>query len=196
MAMDFPSSPTNGQVFTSGGVVYTWNGYAWIGGGIPAAGADAPSDDKQYVRKNGLWVPIVPGHVLGEPSSGAPLAGEVGQLMQQTVSAVGIPASGNFNIASINLTPGDWDVSGYMMLNGGPLTSQTHTASLSTTSLVHGAAWASFTGPFQQFYNVTLTIIPTQFSVSVSTTVYLVGQITYNAGSGTVSGSIRARRMR
>lgn len=32
MPMDFPASPTNGQVFTSGGVAYTWNGYAWVGG--------------------------------------------------------------------------------------------------------------------------------------------------------------------
>jgi hypothetical protein len=55
MAMDFPASPTNGQVFTSGGVAYTWNGYAWIGGGIPAAGADAPPDGNEYVRVNGVW---------------------------------------------------------------------------------------------------------------------------------------------
>jgi hypothetical protein len=55
MAMDFPASPTNGQVFVSGDVAYTWNGYAWIGGGIPAAGADAPSDGGEYVRVNGVW---------------------------------------------------------------------------------------------------------------------------------------------
>jgi hypothetical protein len=33
MAMDFPASPTLNQVFTSGGVTYAWNGYAWVGGG-------------------------------------------------------------------------------------------------------------------------------------------------------------------
>jgi hypothetical protein len=52
--MDFPASPTNGQVFTSAGVSYTWNGYAWVGG-IPGAGADAPSDGGEYVRVNGVW---------------------------------------------------------------------------------------------------------------------------------------------
>jgi len=38
MAFDFPSSPTFGQVFTANGIDYTWNGYAWAGGGFPAAG--------------------------------------------------------------------------------------------------------------------------------------------------------------
>ena len=32
MALDFPASPTLGQVFTSGNVTYAWNGYAWVGG--------------------------------------------------------------------------------------------------------------------------------------------------------------------
>jgi len=36
MAIDFPASPALNQSFTSAGVVYTWNGYAWSGGG-PAA---------------------------------------------------------------------------------------------------------------------------------------------------------------
>lgn len=34
MAIDFPASPTLGQVFTSGAVTYVWNGYAWEGGGV------------------------------------------------------------------------------------------------------------------------------------------------------------------
>jgi len=45
MAFDFPSNPTNGQVFTAGGVTYAWAGYAWTitgtaGGGVSIA--DAP----------------------------------------------------------------------------------------------------------------------------------------------------------
>lgn len=30
MAFDFPSSPTTGQIYTSGGVSYQWNGYGWV----------------------------------------------------------------------------------------------------------------------------------------------------------------------
>jgi hypothetical protein len=49
MAFDFPSPATNGQVYTSGGVTYQYNGYAWIitGGG----GGGSVSGD--YVLKTG-----------------------------------------------------------------------------------------------------------------------------------------------
>ena len=43
MAFDFPASPTNGQVFTSGGVSYVWNGQGWVQQGAPG------SVDKTYV---------------------------------------------------------------------------------------------------------------------------------------------------
>lgn len=32
MAFDFPSFPTKGDVYSSAGVTYVWNGYAWIAG--------------------------------------------------------------------------------------------------------------------------------------------------------------------
>lgn len=180
MAMDFPSSPTVGQVFTFGGTAYTWNGYAWIGGGVP------------------LVATLAPGHVLGEPSSGKAIAGEIGELIENlTATGVGIGASGaTFNVLQITLTPGDWDVCGWVMLNGSPISSQTHIASISTTSGVHGGNWAAYTGPFQQFYNVTLTMIPDRASISVNTIFYLTVSITYNGGGGNVTGKIRARRMR
>jgi len=43
MAFDFPASPANGQVFTSGGVSYIWNGQGWVQQGAPG------SVDKSYV---------------------------------------------------------------------------------------------------------------------------------------------------
>lgn len=35
MAIDFPSSPTNGQTFTSGTVTYTWDGTVWTAAAPP-----------------------------------------------------------------------------------------------------------------------------------------------------------------
>ena len=43
---DFPSNPTQGQVFTANGVAYAWNGYAWAGGGAtipPPSAVGIPS---------------------------------------------------------------------------------------------------------------------------------------------------------
>ena len=38
-ALDFPASPTVGQVFTGGnGVIYTWNGLLWVASGASAGG--------------------------------------------------------------------------------------------------------------------------------------------------------------
>lgn len=48
MAFDFPSSPNLGDQYTSGGVTYEWNGYAWdsVGGGGSGVGnALVPTDD-------------------------------------------------------------------------------------------------------------------------------------------------------
>lgn len=45
MAFDFPSSPSNGQVFDAGPTRYQWNGYAWImqSGNIGPAGPTGPA---------------------------------------------------------------------------------------------------------------------------------------------------------
>jgi hypothetical protein len=42
MAIDFPNSPTNGQFFTTGGVLYMWDGIKWtVTTGSGASGASA-----------------------------------------------------------------------------------------------------------------------------------------------------------
>ncbi|HEX6825737.1 MAG TPA: tail fiber domain-containing protein [Nitrospiraceae bacterium] len=46
MAFDFPSSPTNGQEYTSGSITFVWNGYGWT-----VKGSAAPADI--YVLKTG-----------------------------------------------------------------------------------------------------------------------------------------------
>ena len=54
MGFNFPSTPTNGQEYTSGGVTYVWNGYGW-----DMKANDAPSDGKLYGRKNSLWAEVI-----------------------------------------------------------------------------------------------------------------------------------------
>ena len=52
MAFDFPTSPTNGQTYTLNGVIYTWNGSAWVGGN--------PSAPAFSVHRNGTNQTSIP----------------------------------------------------------------------------------------------------------------------------------------
>jgi hypothetical protein len=55
MAMNFPASPTNGQVYNPApGVSYAWNGSAWVGS-AQSTFPDAPADTKLYGRKDAGW---------------------------------------------------------------------------------------------------------------------------------------------
>jgi hypothetical protein len=178
-----PSNPAPGQLWWESD---TGNLFVWY----------VDANTSQWVQINAAPA-VTPGHVRGEPGSGKAAAGEVGELIEKVAYSVGIPGTGvPFNVTSIVLTPGDWDVSGYVLLLGAPLTVQQFVASYSAVSATIAGDYSSFTGPFIAFYNLTETPIPTQFSISVATTVYLVAQMTYNAGSGSVQGKIRARRMR
>ena len=103
MAFDFPSSPTNGQEYTSGGATYVWNGYSWAvkSEDVPPPPsvtiADAPPTpakhgDVWWESDSGLlyihyddgnskqWVPAVP---MQEKGATGPM-GPPGQWTQMT----------------------------------------------------------------------------------------------------------------
>jgi hypothetical protein len=185
MALDFPNSPTTGQVFPSppisGTPVWQWNGSQWVI--VPSVAG------------------LIPGQIPGTTTNDNAAAGNVGEYITASASSVALVSSGgNVNVCSINITPGDWDVSALGYLVGGPLQVQVVQSGLSTTSATFNTAvglWNSFVGPFVQYYNVACPIPPYRFSVAVNTTIYLVMQVTWNGGvSGTVSGRIQARRVR
>ena len=52
-AIDFPASPTNGQVFVAGnGVTYVWNGTLWLAGTTASMSSDTPPSNPTV---NQLW---------------------------------------------------------------------------------------------------------------------------------------------
>jgi hypothetical protein len=123
MAMDFPASPTNGQTYTSGNVTYTWNGYAWVAG--MQAFVDAPSDDGEYVRVNGVW--RLAKQTLLPAAGTSAITVSVPAHAKAVEYDFHIVGSGSFNVqlqaatvgSNFHVTSGDYGVGGpYHQLTG------------------------------------------------------------------------------
>ena len=101
------------------------------------------------------------------------------------------------NVTSIILTPGIWDVSGIVMFKG-MTTATFQQASINTTSATIGtvgdnAIQGVFTSTIPGDFG--LSIPSYRLSLATSTTVFLVGQGTYSAGTGSLYGRISATRV-
>lgn len=126
-------------------------------------------------------------------------AGSVGEVITATASSVASPTGTIINITSISLTPGDWDVIGYLGSTAGGAT---------MTSLVGGGiSTTSATLPTYPGYtqinavatvgSITSVACPSsRINISTTTTVFLVGFVVYTLSTCTLNGTIRARRMR
>lgn len=151
---------------------------------------------------------VSPGHYSGEPSTGAPAAGEIGEYVVGSVarlSAISLTNNVAANVTSISLTAGDWDVWGQMAFVCGTTTNvtffdmglSTTTATLPaldgliTTQWTYGAS-GSVPGAGSIFIPPTRT----RFSLSTTTTIFLVAEATFTVSTCTAYGSIQARRMR
>lgn len=142
------------------------------------------------------------GGIVGVTTNSNAAAGIVGQYVSSTVlsaSAVSMTTGTATNITSISLTAGDWDVSG---LIGYAFTGTTSTAIIAgsnSTSATYGTE-VTF---FQQSLSTTTTntdqqiTIPTRrYSLSATTTIYLIASCDFSAGTVGGYGIIQARRVR
>jgi hypothetical protein len=137
-------------------------------------------------------------------------AGNVGELITATViagSAVSLVTATAKTVTSISLTPGDWDVSavGDFTLTGAT-TSFFRTGVNVTTNTLPSQIGGSGIGtdPMVRLPLVLTTttsdygqgLPPVRVSLAATTTIYLVCEATFSAGSVSAFGTIRARRMR
>jgi hypothetical protein len=133
-------------------------------------------------------------------------AGNVGELISATVaqgSAIVSVSGTAFNVTSISLTAGDWDVSANAYLIPQANTSLTaFTGSMSTTSATNngtvGFFFQTFNAAFVPGANVQggNAIGPARVSLSATTTYFLVIQANWTVAAPSGFGIIRARRMR
>jgi hypothetical protein len=134
--------------------------------------------------------------IVGTTTNNSAQIGSVGESGIQAGSG-SISTATNTNLTSISLTAGDWDITGYV--------SYAPAGGASVTNQVVGVSTTSATLPsvpfFAQLPNAvtsSITVIaPTQrITLTATTTVFLVGQVTFSAGTCTYSAIIKARRPR
>lgn len=145
---------------------------------------------------------ITPGAgIVGVGTSTAAPAGVYGQVFSSVGSLANCPSSGNWgDITSINLTAGNWLVSGQVIaaLNGS--TSVQFAVGISTTSgnsstgLVTGDNLLGLSVPGSATGS-SASIVDYQMLLAAPTTVYLKDQCTYSPGTPQMAGRITAHRI-
>jgi hypothetical protein len=135
-------------------------------------------------------------------------AGEVGEYVSATVvsgSAVSITANTAVTITSISLTAGDWDVDGIFIATGNAATKvKLIYPSFSTTNNTRDATIGNYaytnygaTGVTVFAESAVAQIMPTvRYSLSGTTTVYLIGDVDFDTSTCSGYGMMRARRVR
>ena len=123
-------------------------------------------------------------------------AGQIGEYVTASSSGAVTPSTGAVNnIATLPLTPGDWDVAGNVIFN--PTAGVTYAAcSVSTTSGAIGPIATRVPGAASATQLRIGTGGSLRVSVAAPTTVYLTAQTAFSSGSMSVTGVISARRMR
>lgn len=151
-----------------------------------------------------LATPVTPATTLG--IVGTTLAdnanaGSVGEVMSSTIpSGSGVPfAPGGFvNVTSLFLTPGDWDVFGFVGFNLGSPTVTYIQGSISMTSNASNPNAFFVVGSPSSASALSSgnTPPPIRVNISVSTAVFLVATALFTGGTMSAYGSLTARRRR
>jgi len=124
-------------------------------------------------------------------------SGQIGEVITNQATGVALTSGSVANLTSVSLTPGDWDVSGTILLSNTGSNIVVSFGGLNTTS----ATMPAFPNLMRiETVNGTTslhnTVPSVRFNISATTTIYLIGQANSSAGTNTGSGFIRARRVR
>lgn len=145
--------------------------------------------------------------VLGTSTNNNAAIGYVGEFVSSNIvagSAVSLTMSATtYNITSISLTAGDWDIWGYIQtIPATGTTTGAYNFSISTTSATLGTVSPNIPYAFSsnipananQSFGLTTGV--GRLSLSTTTTVYLVANVTFGVSTISAYGFIAARRVR
>lgn len=136
-------------------------------------------------------------------------AGEVGELIESRItSAADYPATGvRGDATSIDLTPGQWDITSfiYASKNGSTIAANASfelaistTSGNSTSGLILGVNWNASKMPSTSITELSFGIGPYSVTIDSTTTYYMKVRAVYTANPNvpTYLGTIRARRVK
>jgi hypothetical protein len=154
------------------------------------------------------YIGFIPGQAGGiagtidGTSKGVGIIGEYVNAKLGSGAAVSLTTTVAANIASLALTPGDWDISGCVQFaSAAPATGGLCEIGISTISATISSTTAStYNGNALSYTTVTgaikrLDIVPTRISISATTTHYLVAKGTFSTANVGAYGIIQARRV-
>jgi hypothetical protein len=193
------SDPGNNNLLVNGTEAVT--GAATVGGTLGVTGATTLSSTL------GVTGAITAtGGIVGTATNNNATAGNVGEYTSATLSsgsAISLTTNTAASLTSISLTAGDWDVSSNVIYTPAATTSISRLLSaVSTTNNTLDFTEDRFAalGEAAQIpglnINTTSRVSNARFSISGTTTVYLVAFATFTASTITAYGKIWARRVR
>jgi hypothetical protein len=151
------------------------------------------------LNASGLITPSTTNGIKGTTLGDNAIAGSIGESITANTVNTSMTSATPLNATSVSLTAGDWEVFGQCQFNPAGTTTQTsETCSVSQTSGVIGGLSQVSIFPYVVAAGVTSTIPTPSYRVNISstTTIYVVAQATFAVSTETITGYIRARRMR
>lgn len=137
-----------------------------------------------------------------EPADGDAPAGRLGEfILTNANDFLALVSDETTSIASLELTPGDWELEGMMLLNGGPGASVTQlTAAFSDDpGVVPGYLDTYYrTIPFPDFFGLfPIQLLRKRFALAEPTTIHFVAHHIFSGGTVSVTYlTMTARRVR
>lgn len=196
----------SGITSTSGTGTWAHTGGFSATGGInsTAVGAVTPSTGKfTSLAATGTITPSSTAGIAGTTTNDNANTGSVGEYLTSSTATQAASTGVPLNAASVSLTAGDWDVTGLVQMNpAGTTVTQTALAGISTVSATFGTVaaginnFALISATSASGISDNLVAPVTRISIASTTTVFLVGQAGFTVSTMTISGFIRARRIR
>lgn len=116
-------------------------------------------------------------------------AGNIGEYLTNTSGAVALTSGAIANVVSLDLTAGDWDVSGNVIFTPSAGTHSFFGVGMDAPDVYLAATFSTAA------LNQALNTAPRRYNVTATTTVWVVAQAVF-AGTCTATGTVRARRIR